>query len=235
MTSAPHEVVDRRTVEAYQRRVGEIDQLIERAERRGRRDRVAELADERERLRAELATALGRTGRPRRFTDTGERARTAVRKAIKRAIDVVGASDGALAAELRARPSRRAGGACTRPIPRGHDAGRSSRRDHSVPRLKAGGTTGGTAVSRQSLCSSTAAPMAPERTGDEMYSSDLDEELESMLDELELADGEDLEDLVDVDDVDGDLSEALRWSLHDDYADALPASSTTCSTRCSSR
>ena len=60
----------------------------------------AETEDETVKLRAELDTlvdqleaALGLHHRPRRFVDQAERARTAVRKAIKRAIDELDSAD----------------------------------------------------------------------------------------------------------------------------------------------
>jgi hypothetical protein len=59
------------------------------------------LRDEREALRAELSSVLAMSGRSRTFTDSAERARTAVRKAIARAIDAIGQSDAHIASELR--------------------------------------------------------------------------------------------------------------------------------------
>jgi hypothetical protein len=102
LEGAGHELVDRATVHAYRRRVDEIDELLERARRRGRSARVSALEAERAELRQQLASVLAASGRSRRFVDAGERARTAVCKAIKRAIDVVASSDDGLAAELRA-------------------------------------------------------------------------------------------------------------------------------------
>ncbi len=54
---------------------------------------------------------LAVSGRSRRFVDSSERARTAVRKAIARAIDAIAESDDAIASELRATIST--GRSCT--------------------------------------------------------------------------------------------------------------------------
>jgi len=97
-----HDLVDRETLDSYRRRVAEIDRLLQRAREAGRVARVRELEGEREALRAELSAVLSKSGRSRRFVDQGERARTAVCKAIKRAIDAIAATDDDLAAELRA-------------------------------------------------------------------------------------------------------------------------------------
>jgi hypothetical protein len=59
------------------------------------------LEDEIEALTAELNRTAGLRGRIRTFAGPAERARTAVRKAISRALDAVEAGDPALAATLR--------------------------------------------------------------------------------------------------------------------------------------
>lgn len=76
--------------------------MLDGARQTGRERRVERLEVEREELRRELSNVLALSGRARQFTGSGERARTAVRKAIARAIDVIGASDDELGAELRA-------------------------------------------------------------------------------------------------------------------------------------
>jgi hypothetical protein len=53
-------------------------------------------------LLTEIEHATGLGGRPRRFADDSERARTAVRKAIRRALDRIREFDATLAAELEA-------------------------------------------------------------------------------------------------------------------------------------
>jgi len=59
--------------------------------------------DELAALTRELARALGLGGRPRSFADAPERARTAVRKAIKRAIDEISADNPAIGQHLAQR------------------------------------------------------------------------------------------------------------------------------------
>ncbi len=98
---AGYELLDRDALGAYRRRVQEIDRLLESAGRRGDTTRIASLQREREELRDALSADLARSGKSRRFVDAGERARTAVRKALTRAIDVIAASHDELGAELR--------------------------------------------------------------------------------------------------------------------------------------
>ncbi|MGH3922003.1 MAG: hypothetical protein ACRDTT_03885, partial [Pseudonocardiaceae bacterium] len=57
---------------------------------------------EREAITAELTHALGLGGRVRSFASSTERARIAVRKALKRALDVIAEADPGLGEELRA-------------------------------------------------------------------------------------------------------------------------------------
>jgi tetratricopeptide (TPR) repeat protein len=105
------ELVDRETVDAYRRRVAEIDDAIVRADAVGDHLRASHLGQEREALRLELGSVLAMAGRSRRFVDSSERARTAVRKAIARAIDAIAESDETIASELRATITT--GRACT--------------------------------------------------------------------------------------------------------------------------
>jgi tetratricopeptide (TPR) repeat protein len=95
------QLVDQATLNAYRRRVEDIDQQIAAAGPAKDRPRIRRLRDEREALRAELSSVLAMSGRSRTFTDSAERARTAVRKAIARAIDAIGQSDAHIASELR--------------------------------------------------------------------------------------------------------------------------------------
>ena len=96
------DLIDRASLDVYRRRVEEIDRLLDAARHTGRTRRVERLEAERDELRRELSNVLSPSGRARQFTDSSERARTAVRKAIARAIDVIGSSDDVLGAELRA-------------------------------------------------------------------------------------------------------------------------------------
>jgi predicted nucleic acid-binding protein len=97
-----HEILDRDTIDAYRARVAEIDGELAAAETAGDRRRVRRLGEERDALRAELSNVLAVNGRSRRFVDSSERARTAVRKAITRAIDAITESDERIGSELRA-------------------------------------------------------------------------------------------------------------------------------------
>src|SRR4029079_8358921 len=86
---ARHEVVDRQTLDQYRQRVRELDAEIAEADDDADLARAQALRLEREDLRDELSRVLGLAGSQRTFTDTSERARTAVAKAVKRAIDAI--------------------------------------------------------------------------------------------------------------------------------------------------
>lgn len=98
---AGHDVLDRDALDSYRQRVRQIDDDLAEADAATDPARAQSLRDEREALRSELAAVLAVSGRSRRFADSSERARTAVRKAIARAIEAVAVSDDDLAAELR--------------------------------------------------------------------------------------------------------------------------------------
>jgi hypothetical protein len=89
-----HRVLDDRAVAALRSRIAELRQRTPPGE--------AEQA-ELERLTRELGRALGLGGRSRTFADVPERARTAVRKAIKRAIDEIAAASPEIGRHLAAR------------------------------------------------------------------------------------------------------------------------------------
>jgi hypothetical protein len=95
-------VLDDTARAAYRKRAKQIQTQLDDAHE------INDIAEE-ERLTAEMdwllteiehATGLG--GRPRRFADDAERARTAVQKAIRRALDRIREVDATLAAELEA-------------------------------------------------------------------------------------------------------------------------------------
>ncbi|MGH3785918.1 MAG: AAA family ATPase [Pseudonocardiaceae bacterium] len=96
-----HEVLDRQAVATYRRRLHEIDAEIDDADADADLGRAERLRLEREALTAELTGSLGLGGRARNFGASTERARTSVRKAVKRALDVLAEADPALGAELR--------------------------------------------------------------------------------------------------------------------------------------
>jgi hypothetical protein len=95
-------ILDRQAKMAYGVRAREL--AAEVAEARAHADlaRVERLEAEIEALARELDRATGLGGRTRHFVVPAERARTSVRKAIKRALDAVEAADPTVAAELRA-------------------------------------------------------------------------------------------------------------------------------------
>jgi tetratricopeptide (TPR) repeat protein len=98
----PQSVLDEEARAAYGDRVREL--LAELGEARDHADlgRTEGLQVELEALTAELAQATGLRGRSRSFTGPEERARTAVRKAIRRALDVIEAADPEVGSGLRA-------------------------------------------------------------------------------------------------------------------------------------
>lgn len=97
-----HEVLDAVALAAYRRRVRELDTELADADADADLGRAERLRLERDAVLSELRSALGLGGRVRGFTAAPERARTAVRKAVKRALDVIEAADPVLGAELRA-------------------------------------------------------------------------------------------------------------------------------------
>jgi tetratricopeptide (TPR) repeat protein len=95
-------LLDEHARSAYRRRVQQLTDELAAADVRGDQGRSQRLQTELDELLAELRRVSDKGGRSRPFVDPGERARTAVRKAIKRAIDEIGASDPDLGAHLRA-------------------------------------------------------------------------------------------------------------------------------------
>ncbi|MEV4316265.1 AAA family ATPase [Actinocrispum sp. NPDC049592] len=101
VVDARHELIDESAVDAYRRRLRTIDAEIDVADSDMDLARAERLRLEREALTSELAGAVGLGGRIRGFPDSPERARTAVRKALKRALDVIAEADPVLGDELR--------------------------------------------------------------------------------------------------------------------------------------
>src|SRR3954447_2150271 len=94
--AAVDEVLDRRALASYRKRLDEIDDDLTEAEQWSDSERVARLHAEREALLEQLSAATGLHGRTRDTGSTAERARVAVRKALAAAIDRVAEGDGAL-------------------------------------------------------------------------------------------------------------------------------------------
>jgi hypothetical protein len=99
---APQPMMDGAALRQYRARLGELADEVAEAKAAGDEARVATLRSEAEWLVNEIraGTALG--GRQRHFTDTSERARIAVGKAIRRALERVTAADEVIGEELRA-------------------------------------------------------------------------------------------------------------------------------------
>ncbi|GAB3247219.1 ATP-binding protein [Kineosporia babensis] len=94
-------VLDPQARQEYRRR---LEQLAAQAERWQEEapERAARARQEREWLIAELAAATGRGGRSREFAGSAERARTAVAKAIRRALERIEVQHAELGRRLRA-------------------------------------------------------------------------------------------------------------------------------------
>ncbi|MDP9799724.1 hypothetical protein J2S43_008236 [Catenuloplanes nepalensis] len=95
-------VLDDTAIREYRRRLTALQEEIADSDGQPRGDRAR---DERDWLLAELSTATGLSGRIRRFAGNEERARIAVGKAIRRAVERVTAADPVIGAHLRATVS----------------------------------------------------------------------------------------------------------------------------------
>jgi tetratricopeptide (TPR) repeat protein len=96
-----HEVLDGAALQAYRRRVRDLDVAVDEAEADADLGRAERLRFERDAVAEQLAHAVGLGGRTRAFASSHERARTSVRKAVKRALEAVEAADPRLGTELR--------------------------------------------------------------------------------------------------------------------------------------
>jgi hypothetical protein len=95
-------VLDGEALRRYRTRLRVLVEEIGRAEAAGDENRATALRSEQGWLRSQIATSTGLGGRERQFTDGSERARIAVGKAIRRAIERIAAADTVIGAELRA-------------------------------------------------------------------------------------------------------------------------------------
>jgi hypothetical protein len=91
---------DRSALDAYRRRLADIDVELDRADQWADAGLADKLAGEREALLAEVAAATGLGGRPRPNGSSSERARVAVRKAVAAAIEALQAEDPVLVRHL---------------------------------------------------------------------------------------------------------------------------------------
>ncbi len=96
-------ILDDRARAAYRARALALVDELAAARRRGDGPTVDRLEAEAEAIEGELRSQHRPDGRARVFADSDERARTAVRKAIKRAIDEIGTAEAAIAEHLRDR------------------------------------------------------------------------------------------------------------------------------------
>jgi hypothetical protein len=87
------QMLDPTALTAYRRRLSEIGTQLDAADRRGDQAAADDLTAERDAILAELRTATGLGGRPRRTGGSAERARVAVRKAIAAALAQAGRHD----------------------------------------------------------------------------------------------------------------------------------------------
>ncbi|PRY34751.1 hypothetical protein CLV43_11527 [Umezawaea tangerina] len=94
-------VLDEEALQQYRQRLRDLREEIEDAEAAHQEVRAAQLRADAEWLADEVRAATGLGGRTRRFADNPERARIAVGKAIRRAVDRIGAADAVLGEHLR--------------------------------------------------------------------------------------------------------------------------------------
>jgi len=95
--------LDAQAVSAYRSRLTQLDAEIAELEANDAADQATSLRVERDWIIAQLAAAAGLGGRPRVFSGEGERARVAVGKAIRRALDRITEADASIGEHLRQR------------------------------------------------------------------------------------------------------------------------------------
>lgn len=96
------ELIDEQARAAYRQRLLDLEDDIAEASERHDDELVARLEAERDRLTEELTSAYGLGARDRTFDEEGERARKAVTKRIRSALDRIDAAHPALARHLQA-------------------------------------------------------------------------------------------------------------------------------------
>lgn len=94
-------MLDEKAMAQYKRRISELQEEIEDAEANNDPERGSRAKEELDFLLAELSASTGLGGRARGFNDPAERARVAVTKSIRRAIDRVAEHDRSVADHLR--------------------------------------------------------------------------------------------------------------------------------------
>jgi hypothetical protein len=107
-------VVDADARRSYRRRLGHLERELQEATARHDDGRLDRLRRERDWITAELAAGSGPGGHRRVFTSNAERARIAVGKAIRRALDRLADADTEIGEELR-RSIQMGANCCYRP------------------------------------------------------------------------------------------------------------------------
>jgi hypothetical protein len=92
-TTSSQPLLDRAAVLQYQERLARVRQEIDTLAARDEPERLARARAEQDWLASELAAAAGLGGRTRAFPTNHERARIAVGKAIRRAVDQIAKAD----------------------------------------------------------------------------------------------------------------------------------------------
>jgi hypothetical protein len=95
-------LLDETAARSYRRRAAELDEAIDVAGHRGDTAALAAMEQERDWVLGQLGAGTGLGGRRRAFADDDERARLAVGRAIRRAVDRIDRADPVIGAHLRA-------------------------------------------------------------------------------------------------------------------------------------
>jgi hypothetical protein len=96
-------VLDHDAIRDYRNRIGQLREQFDQFEAGNQPRRAAEARVELDWLIGELAAATGISGRTRRFSDNPERARSAVSRAVGRALTRIGQADPHFGEHLRSR------------------------------------------------------------------------------------------------------------------------------------
>ena len=96
-----HAVLDDTAIAAYRRRAAALQSEIDEADHYADLERAARARFELDGIVDELTRVTGLAGRSREFHDDGERARTSVQKAIKRAVTTIACADDVVGDHLR--------------------------------------------------------------------------------------------------------------------------------------
>ena len=109
-------VLDERAITEYRQQIRDLQEELDEAEHHADIERAARVQEELDALVTALSGSTGLRGRSRSFATSAERARTAVRKAVRRALDVIDGTDPVLGDVLR-RSVQTGRTCCYRPGP----------------------------------------------------------------------------------------------------------------------